>query len=256
MAHRLASPTPARGQAHLPAWRLALQGEQKAAYVRTMFGRIARRYDLMNRLMSLGRDQAWRRLAAREAHIIPGALVLDLATGTGDLAFAVLELEPTAHVVGADFAMPMLVEGARKHAARGQGHLALLAADALQLPFAEATFDAVLSAFLMRNVADLRRGFAEQHRVLRPGGRVVCLEITSPPWPGLRALFDVYFGWVVPALGGLVAGDPDAYTYLPASVRRFPRPDALAGLMEAVGFREVAYRRLALGAIAVHVGVK
>lgn len=248
--------TLSRQEAHVPEWRAALQGEEKAAYVHAMFGRIARRYDLMNRLMSLGRDQAWRRLAAREARVAPGALVLDLATGTGDLAFALLDLAPSARVVGADFAMPMLAEGARKRAAQGRDAFSLVAADALQLPFAEGTFDAVLSAFLMRNVTDLHRGFAEQRRVLRPGGRVVCLEITMPPWPGIRALFAWYFGTLVPRLGGLVAGDPEAYTYLPESVRRFPRPEALARLMESVGFRDVSFRRLALGTIAVHVGVK
>ena len=238
-----------------PAWQRALQGEQKAAYVRAMFGRIAERYDLMNRLMSLGRDQTWRRLAARMARVPPGGLVLDLATGTGDLGLAVLEVEPTARVIGVDFAMPMLLVGQRKLAGRQQ-RIAFAAADALRLPFPDDTFDAVLSAFLMRNVTDLHKGFAEQRRVVRPGGRVVCLEITMPEQPAFRRLFAWYFGRLVPWLGGLVAGAPDAYTYLPESVRRFPSPPTLLRLMLAVGFRHVEYRQFALGTIAVHVGTK
>lgn len=240
-----------------PLWQQALQGgEQKAAYVQAMFGRIARRYDLMNRLMSLGRDQAWRRMAARMAQVPPNGLVLDLATGTGDLGLAVLEVQPTARVVGVDFAWPMLLEGQRKQAGRPNRRITFAGADALRLPFPDNTFDAVLSAFLMRNVTDLHKGFAEQRRVLRPGGRVVCLEITMPDVPGFDALFAWYFGRLVPFLGRIITGDPEAYTYLPESVRRFPPPSTLARLMQAVGFREVAFWRLALGTIAIHVGTK
>lgn len=240
----------------LDAMRRALHGEQKASYVNRMFSRIAARYDLMNRLMTMGRDQAWRRQAVAMADIPPNALVLDLATGTGDLGLAVLEQRPSARVIGADFALPMMLVGQQKLARRNEKRLQFVAADALQMPFPDNTFDTVLSAFLMRNVEDVTRGFAEQYRVLKPGGRVVCLEITMPQTPGFRQAFEWYFGRLVPIIGGLVAGAPDAYTYLPESVRRFPPPEALANMLRSIGFEKVHYKRLMLGTIAIHVGQK
>nr|WP_290668752.1 bifunctional demethylmenaquinone methyltransferase/2-methoxy-6-polyprenyl-1,4-benzoquinol methylase UbiE [Ardenticatena sp.] len=240
----------------LDAMQRALRGERKAKYVNRMFSRIAKRYDLMNRLMTMGRDQAWRRQAVAMADIPPNALVLDLATGTGDLGLAVLEQRPSARVIGADFALPMMLVGKRKLAKHNEKRLQFVAADALQMPFPDNTFDTVLSAFLMRNVEDVHRGFAEQYRVLKPGGRVVCLEITMPQTPGFRQAFEWYFGRLVPIIGGLIAGAPDAYTYLPESVRRFPQPDMLAKMLRAIGFQQVDYRRLMLGTIAIHVGQK
>jgi len=228
---------------------------EKRVYVQRMFSRIARRYDLLNRLMSLGWDQSWRRFAARQARIPSGGRVLDIATGTGDVARAVLEVEPTAQVVGVDFALPML-ELAQAKLDGHLGHrLHFAGGDALQLPFPDASFDACLSAFMMRNVVDVRQAFAEQRRVVRSGGRVVCLEATQPSTPLFRELFGFYFGRVIPILGGLIS-EGDAYAYLPASVFGFLKPAELADVMREAGLREVRYWTLALGTVMVHVGVR
>jgi len=223
----------------------------KAEMVRAMFTRIAGRYDLMNSLMTGGRHHAWRQVAARETAAAKPGPVLDLATGTGDLALAVRALDPTRLVLGADFSEGMLHTAKKKpavHAAR----LPLLGADALALPFKSGTFAAVTSAFLLRNLEDLAAGLAEMRRVTQPGGRVVTLEITRPATPGWSQIFGVYFHRVVPAVGAVVAGDRSAYTYLPDSVDRFLTPDELSALMRQVGYADVSYRRLALGTIAVH----
>jgi len=223
--------------------------------VRAMFTRIARRYDLMNSLMTGGRHHAWRAVVARAAAAAPPGPALDLATGTADLALALRAQDPTRLVVGADFAEGMLGEAWRKLGARRATHVPLLAADALALPFADKTFACVASAFLLRNLADLPAGLAEMRRVTVPGGVVAALEITRPGVPGWDALFGLYFNRLVPLIGALVAGDRAAYTYLPQSVERFVTPAELGRLMEGVGLREVQYRRLGLGTIAVHVGV-
>jgi demethylmenaquinone methyltransferase/2-methoxy-6-polyprenyl-1,4-benzoquinol methylase len=219
-----------------------------------MFARIAPRYDLMNRLMTGGRDQAWRRAAARLAAPPPGSLALDLATGTGDLACALLAETGVRGVVGVDFVEGMLRLGAAKLAARSERRVRLVAGDALALPFPDRAFGCVASAFLLRNLADLRRGLAEMARVTAPGGSVVALEITAPTLPGWRQLFRLYFHRVVPAVGALVAGSRDAYAYLPRSVDRFVTPAELARLMAAVGLRDVRVRRAGLGTVTIHVG--
>ncbi len=227
----------------------------RAAAVQAMFTRIAGRYDLMNSLMTGGRHHAWRRAAARAAVAAPPGPVLDLATGTCDLALAVRALAPRRLVVGADFSEGMLRAGARKLAARGERRVPLVVADALALPFPDRAFACVTSAFLLRNLADLPRGLAEMRRVTAPGGRAVALEITRPGDGAWAALFGVYFHRVVPAVGALVAGDRRAYTYLPESVARFLTSDALAATMRAAGFRDVSYRRYGLGTIAIHTAV-
>ncbi|HEX8683359.1 MAG TPA: ubiquinone/menaquinone biosynthesis methyltransferase, partial [Ardenticatenaceae bacterium] len=232
----------------------ALAGEQKGQYVARMFGRIAARYDLLNRVMSLGQDQRWRRRMAELARLPDDGLVLDLATGTGDVGLAVLERHPRARVVGADFALPMMQVGQQK--IERSTPLYFADADALSLPFEDNEFDAVLHAFLMRNIADIAAGFREQWRVLKPGGRVVCLEIVGPQSPAIRAGYRLFFETLVPRLGALVSGDPDAYTYLPQSVLRFPPPAELSRLMREAGFREVRYERVMLGSIAIHSGEK
>lgn len=219
-----------------------------------MFTRIAGRYDLMNSLMTAGRHHAWRRLVASAVAAAPPGLALDLATGTGDLALAVRTAARGRAVVGADFSEAMLHHARAKLAARGEHGVALLAADALALPFADGAFACVTSAFLLRNLADLPAGLAEMRRVTRAGGLVAALEITRPGVPGWDAAFGLYFNRLVPLIGGAVAGDRAAYTYLPESVERFVTPRELARLMERAGLRDVRYRRLALGTIALHVG--
>jgi demethylmenaquinone methyltransferase/2-methoxy-6-polyprenyl-1,4-benzoquinol methylase len=220
-----------------------------------MFTRIARRYDVMNSLMTGGRHHAWRRLAANAVAAAPPGPILDLATGTGDLALAVRATRPASTVVGADFSEAMLREARSKLARRREARVRLLAADALALPFRDRTFAAVTSAFLVRNLADLARGLAEMRRVAMPGGLVVTLDITRPRVPGWDRIFGFYFRRIVPFIGALVAGDRAAYTYLPESVERFASPPGLADAMRRAGLRDVRYRRVGLGTIALHVGV-
>ena len=227
----------------------------KAEPVRAMFTRIAQRYDLMNSVMTGGRHHAWRRRVAAAAAGAPAGPVLDLATGTADLAIAVRARTPARFVAGADFSEGMLRIGQDKLRARGIARVQLLAADALTLPFRDGAFACVMSAFLLRNLEDLERGLAEMRRVTMRGGRVVTLDIVRPAAPIWGSVFGAYFNRVVPAIGALVAGDRQAYTYLPQSVERFVTPDELAEMMEKVGLREISYRRLGLGTIALHVAI-
>lgn len=231
------------------------EGENKARYVRAMFTGIARRYDLMNALMTGGRHQAWRRAAARLAEPQAGGLALDLATGTGDLALALLAETAVRRVIGLDFSDGMLQVGREKLLRKDPaGRVSLVAGDALLLPFADKTFACVASAFLLRNLAHLEPGLAEMRRVTQAGGRVVALEITQPTLWGFRHLFGWYFHRLVPGLGAVVSGNREAYTYLPRSVERFLPPAELARLMERVGLRDVTCRRLGLGTVTLHAG--
>ncbi len=232
------------------------EGPGKERFVSEMFSRIAGRYDLMNGLMTFGMHHAWRRAAARETIPSPEGPGLDLATGTGDLALGLAEIHRHRVIVGADFAHGMLKIAEEKR--RGEdagGRIRLVEADALALPFESRTFAFVTSAFLLRNLADLRQGLAEMRRVSRPGARVVALEITQADLPGWAPLFRAYFHHVVPRLGALVSGDSEAYTYLPQSVDRFLTPPGLCALMEAVGLRGVKYRRLGFGTVTIHTGI-
>jgi demethylmenaquinone methyltransferase/2-methoxy-6-polyprenyl-1,4-benzoquinol methylase len=225
-----------------------------AEAVRAMFTRIAGRYDLMNALMTAGRHHAWRRRVVAVVAGAPAGVALDLATGTGDLALALRAADPDRPLVGADFSEAMLRQARVKQRARRADGVAWLAADALALPFADKTFACVTSAFLLRNLADLPAGLAEMRRVTVPGGLVAALDITRPGVPGWDAVFGLYFHRLVPLVGAAVAGDRAAYTYLPRSVERFVTPAELARLMARAGLRDVRYRRLALGTIAIHVG--
>ena len=226
-----------------------------AARVREMFTRIARRYDVMNTVMTGGRHHAWRRLAAEAVVAAPPGPVLDLATGTGDLALAVRAMRSASTVVGADFSEGMLRQARAKLARRRETRVCLLAADALTLPFRDRTFAAVTSAFLVRNLTELARGLAEMRRVAMPGGLVITLDITRPRVPGWDRVFGLYFHRIVPLMGALVAGDRAAYTYLPESVERFASPPGMAEAMRRAGLRDVRYRRFGFGTIALHVGV-
>jgi len=225
--------------------------DPKSTFIRHMFGRIAQRYDLMNRLMTFGLDQGWRRRVVAEARVPKGGRALDVATGTGDIALA---FQDTVKVVGLDFCPPMLAIAREKAAGRkGKG---FVIGDALALPFPDDCFDAVTSGFAMRNVPDMPLALTEMHRVTRPGGRMVCLEVARPQRGLLGALYGFYFRRIVPILGGIVSGHSDAYAYLPASADRFPLPPELKAAMEAAGWHNVYYVLLALGAVAIHVGIK
>lgn len=224
----------------------------------SMFGSIAPRYDLMNRLMTLGLDHRWRLMAAREAGLRPGESALDACCGTGDLAFSLADTCPSCEIIGLDLTPAMLDCARDKAAARRRKGLPapheFMVGDVLDLPFKEGRFAAVTVGWGIRNVPDVAAAFREMVRVTRPGGRVVCLESTqAPPGPG-RHLHDLWTGRVVPLLGRLVSGDPWAYAYLPASVAAFPPARELAAIMAGAGLRDVRYRRLALGAVALHVG--
>jgi len=220
--------------------------------VRRMFDRIAPRYDLLNRLMTAGLDRRWRELAADAAGLAPGGRVLDCCSGTGDLALALARrVGPQGEVVALDFSERMLAR-AREKLARAPAPTRVVAADALALPFPDGHFDAATVAFGVRNLADLDAGIGELVRVVRPGGRVVILEITTPA--RLRRFYGLWLDRVVPHLGRLVARDRSAYSYLPASVRRFPAPRELAARMAAAGLAEVQWRPLAGGIVALHHG--
>jgi demethylmenaquinone methyltransferase/2-methoxy-6-polyprenyl-1,4-benzoquinol methylase len=231
----------------------SLGGESKARYVNRMFSRIAGRYDLMNTIMSLGQDAMWRRVTVRAANVRPGDLALDVATGTGRIAQELARAG--ARAVGADFTVAMMQRG-RESGVGGAEDVYFVGADALALPFADGTFDSVTTGFAMRNVTDIEEAFREMYRVVRPGGRVVCLEVGRPRSAITRALHAVYTRRVVPLLGRLIAGDSDAYNYLPSSMGRFPPPEELAAIMRGAGLSNVRWKQLTMGAAAVHAGTK
>lgn len=226
-----------------------LRGPARAAYVRNMFDRIAPRYDLLNRLMTFGRDQAWRREAIRRLQLQPGSRLLDLGTGTGDLALEARSRLAGLRVAAADFSSGMLRLAGRRRGAQGIGWLV---ADAERLPFASETFDGVVSGFLLRNLSDLEPALAEQRRVLRAGGRWSCLDTTPPARGLLRPLIDFHLHFVIPALGRLIAGDAEAYNYLPGSTAAFLPAAELRRRLTSAGLVEVGFVRRMLGTIAIH----
>lgn len=232
-------------------------GEQKRSYVRDMFARVAPRYDLLNSLLSLRIHHHWREAATREARLRPGDTALDVCTGTADLALRLArEVGSSGMVVGVDFCEPMLQLGLKK--ARRHSHhrqITLVLGDALQLPFASSSFEAVTVAFGIRNVVDIRKAFAEMWRVLKPGGRLVCLEFSLPRRQPFRSMYTLYFHRLLPCIGGLLS-HKDAYTYLPSSVRYFPERENLAQILRQAGFVEVAWRELTFGIVCIHFGVK
>jgi demethylmenaquinone methyltransferase/2-methoxy-6-polyprenyl-1,4-benzoquinol methylase len=256
--------------------------EQAARWVRGMFSRVARRYDLLNHLLSFQLDRAWRATTARRADEMlrrPQARVLDLCCGTGDL---MLELEKRRRAItkrsrntkgaagssgfspgldsalpppifGSDFCHSMLVEAALK-AGNKNAHTAIFEADALQLPLADATFDLITVAFGFRNFANYRKGLKELRRVLRPGGMLAILEFSQPPSRMFAAFYAFYSKHVLPRIGALISGSSDAYTYLPESVRKFPGAESLAEEMRAMGYLDVEFERMTCGVVALHIG--
>jgi demethylmenaquinone methyltransferase/2-methoxy-6-polyprenyl-1,4-benzoquinol methylase len=222
-----------------------------------MFSGIAARYDLLNHLLTGNTDQRWRRLVAKRLQAsLTGAhaRALDVACGTGDLSLAIVKATG-AQVIGTDFCRPMLEIAARKSLEQEQS-IPFVEGDALRLPFADRSFEAVSIAFGLRNLSSVEGGLKELRRVLKPGGRVAVLEFSSPVVPGFRALFQFYFTRVLPRIGGLVSGSRGAYEYLPDSVSRFPDQERLAALMREVGFEEVEYQNLTGGIAALHLGTR
>jgi demethylmenaquinone methyltransferase / 2-methoxy-6-polyprenyl-1,4-benzoquinol methylase len=228
----------------------------KASRVKAVFDSVASRYDLMNDLMSLGVHRLWKNAAVDWLSPRPGIRLLDLAAGTGDIADRVLDrVGGEGRVVSSDINMPMLVHGRDRALDKGWfGKLDFVCADAMALPFADASFDAVTIAFGIRNVTHIDRALAEAHRVLVPGGRFLCLEFSKVVLPVLDRLYDSYSFTILPNLGRLVAGDAASYRYLAESIRRFPDQAAFAALIEAAGFEQVRYRNLSAGIAAIHSG--
>jgi demethylmenaquinone methyltransferase/2-methoxy-6-polyprenyl-1,4-benzoquinol methylase len=234
-----------------------LTGKERGEYVQDMFTRIAHRYDIMNRLMTAGQDVHWREQVIQFARLKPGAYLLDLGAGTGDLAREALKQHPEAKVVAADFTLEMMRVGQRQSLAQGlNGNLPWSAADALKLPFKEKTFDAVVSGFLMRNVGDLQQALKEQYRALKPGGRIVILDTTKPKRSLLSPLIWLHMHVIIPLVGGLLSGFKDAYNYLPDSTEEFVTAKEMAVRMAAVGFKRINYEVLMFGTIAIHWGEK
>lgn len=230
-----------------------LQGEERAVYVQDMFARIAERYDRMNRLMTAGQDVKWRRYVIQQATLPANGRLLDIATGTGDIALEGLRQIPGLQAVGGDFTIEMMQAGKRLPE---RTPILWTAADTLQLPFSDHTFDAVTSGFLMRNVIDVPRAFQEQMRVTKPGGHIVVLESSPPKKNLLRPFIKIHLNYIIPTLGKLVTGESDAYRYLPDSTQQFQTPAALADTMRQIGLIHVQYKLFMFGTIAIHVGQK
>jgi demethylmenaquinone methyltransferase/2-methoxy-6-polyprenyl-1,4-benzoquinol methylase len=221
--------------------------------VAEMFGRIVRRYDLMNRLMTGGMDVRWRKKAVTAALGAGDERALDVATGTGDLAIA-LANGGFREVVGIDFSSEMIAAAeAKRH---GRSDITFQVADAMALPFPDNHFDAVTVSFGLRNMKDYQAAITEMTRVVKPGGRWICLELTPYRTPVLGSLFNWYFTRVVPRVGGWLSGDAEAYRYLPTSVAAFPDAKTLLDLMRAAGLVAVEYELLGMGTVALHVGIK
>ena len=230
--------------------------EAFAGQIRGMFDRIAGVYDLMNTAMTAGLHHRWRERAADRAELEPGDSALDVCCGTGDLAFELARrVRSEGRVIGSDFSERMLDLAREKAATRGVSHVRFEWADALDLPYDDESFDAVTVGFGVRNLADLDQGIEEMTRVLKPGGRLVILEITQPRRPPLSTFFSLWFDRLVPVLG-TIAGDREAYTYLPESVKRFPPPEGLAAIMDRSGLSGIRYTILAGGIIAIHSGAR
>lgn len=238
--------------------RGADRGARDGDVIRRMFGGIAPRYDLLNRLLSLARDRYWRREAVAHAQLPSGGVALDVCTGTADMALELAMQFPSAKtIIGVDFCLPMIRIAAEKVARRGlTDRIRLQVGSAEALPFDADTFDAVTIAFGIRNLVDRQCGLAELYRVLHPGGVGIVLEFATPQGLLVRWLYHLYFHRGLPWLGGLISGDSQAYRYLPASVAAFPTPQELSRMMEERGFRNVRFRAMTGGIVTLHVGEK
>ena len=231
--------------------------DDKAASVRSTFSAIAGRYDLLNRVLSLGMDTGWRRLAVSRCTSDTGSVVLDVATGTGDMARLLAEQNSDCTVVGIDFCPDMLdIAKARITTGNNGGRIQLVQADALMLPFHDAAFDCAALGFALRNVVSIADTFREIARVLKPGGKVVSVELTRPRLPILKTLHSIYMWHFIKYVGGLISGNREAYTYLPRSIAEHIAPEEVKDLMRDAGFQEVEIHRLFYGTATVHAGKK
>lgn len=223
-----------------------LTGNERAAYVQNMFTQVAKRYDLMNRLMTGGQDILWRKMVIKLAQINNSTTLLDLGTGTGDLAREAVNRFPQAKIIASDFTLEMMRVGKKN------GALNFSTADALRLPFNTSSFDAVISGFLMRNVIDLNKAIEEQYRVLKNGGRVVILDTTRPKKNILSPFIWLHMHFIIPTLGALLTGVGEAYRYLPETTEGFVTAEDMAERMKNAGFKNIDFKRLMFGTIAIH----
>jgi demethylmenaquinone methyltransferase/2-methoxy-6-polyprenyl-1,4-benzoquinol methylase len=221
--------------------------------MKKMFSSISQRYDLINALMTFGQDRIWRRRVIAAADLPPGGALLDIGAGTGKIAFEALAYDPQLKVAAADLTLDMMKVG--RDYAKG-GTIGWCCTDALDLPFHDKTFDAAISGYLLRNVPDIRMCFSEQFRVVKPGGRVVCLDTSPPPSNLMKPLVMLHLKVIIPILGGLISGKWDAYRYLPESTRSFKSPEELAQIMDSVGFVDISYHRYMFGTIVILKGTR
>lgn len=230
--------------------------DDKGAFVRDMFARIAPRYDAANRVLTAGMDERWRRRAIALLAPPKGGTVLDLCCGTGDVVFHLLRTDRTLNVTGIDFCAPML-DGARARAAKeARGNARFVEGDVMALPFDEDSFDGATMGFSLRNVVDIDQVLGEIYRVLKPGARFVNLDVSKAPNALFKRAFDLYFYRVVPLVGGIVGGSKQAYAYLPNSLTHHPNADELRERFARAGFANADYKRLMGGSIAIHYGAK
>ncbi|MBI2873835.1 MAG: bifunctional demethylmenaquinone methyltransferase/2-methoxy-6-polyprenyl-1,4-benzoquinol methylase UbiE [Firmicutes bacterium] len=230
----------------------------KEGYVRRMFASIAGRYDLMNNILSFRQDDRWRRLTAARSGLQRGGSAVDVCTGTGELARVLADaVGPGGKVVGLDFCREMLDVAEKKFSKPPyDGICSFVEGNALGLPFPDSSFDAATTGFALRNVTSVEQALAEMARVVRPGGRVLSLELSKPVWPLFKTVYYLYFYHLVPLLGTIGQGRMGPYRYLPNSLTRFPDQETLAGIMRRVGLRDVHYHNLCGGIVALHIGTK
>lgn len=237
---------------------LQVPEDDKELWVKRHFNTVAHKYDFMNTLLSFGTHYSWKRTAVGMMKLKPGDEVVDVCGGTADLALmAANEMGSSGRVVLYDINWAMMVTGRPKVEASSFAHrIEYVQGDAEKMSFADESFDAAMVGFGIRNLTHLEQGFKEMHRVLRPGGKLMCLEFSHPTTPWFRCLYDFYSFYIMPALGKVLAGSRHAYTYLPESIRVFPGPQELKEILEGIGFRRVTYRKLTDGIAVVHLGIK
>ena len=231
--------------------------EEKELYIENLFSSIDKNYDLLNRAISLGLDMGWRRRAVKAANFDSHSLILDLATGTGDLLLSAQKVIPHVKIVGLDFCRPFLQKAKQKLANKnGTNLISFIEANGLKLPIKDETFDGVITAFSLRNVANVERLFSEIYRIIKPGGTVVSLEMMKPANLFQKLVFAIHFKRVVPALGKLFANQSEAYNYLPLSIENFYTAKELTTVISKIGWRNVSFKNVMLGFVAIHVGEK